>query len=181
MAFAVAGIAAGGVLAEGFEFVRRRQWLSVNRQNRNTVKRLIERLAFAFYREIGEDDQAVLGCFRDERIEEAIAELSDRIKRNHERLATSKPPTRARSHDLHSLALPHLKELLGTLLSRSIALEDRDLARALENLAKAERHWARAILLSEFDNAPKTEAWHEARNTLDEAGFAYGAASNRKS
>lgn len=180
MLFAVGGVAAGAVIAEGAESWRRRQWSSVRDENRLTVKRMIERVAFAFYRAIGEKDQAVLDHFDKEQFEEAIAGLAAQLKDTGERLAASSADRhRASSGELYDAVSPHLESLLGRLLSQSIALDDRNVADALESLAQGERHWARAILLAECDMKAPTVAWNSARNTLEEAASAYSAASGR--
>jgi hypothetical protein len=100
------------------EYSRGRKWSSVADESRQTVKRLAERVAFAFYRAMGEDDKTVLDQFaREERVGEAINGLAVRLKGTGERLASSEDRHRASSAELYDAVSPHLQDLLGRLLS----------------------------------------------------------------
>lgn len=178
LAFAVSGAAAGALLAEAIEYVRRHQWSNVREQNRSTVRRLIERLAFAYYRGLGGNDEAVRDQFGLDDVPGAMTNLHQRLERESSSLAVSEDAYRASSRELYDLVSPHLQSLLGNLLSQSIALEDRDVALALEELAERDRHWARKLLFVDEDSSGVMPgAWESAGATLEAAIVTYRTAS----
>ena len=182
LAFAAAGAAAGALLAEVVEYVRRQQWLSVREENRSTVRRVIERLAFAYYRGLGVNDEAVLRQFSHDDIPGAMVSLWWWLAAEGPGLAESEDADRASSRYLYDLASPHLRDLLGSLLSQSIALDDRDVAEALQELAQSDRHWARELLFADLPTRSlDTEAWGWAGATLHAARLAFHAASASES